>query len=62
MCCEEHNWPDSIPNFNGVLALEMTLERFEGRNTVTQLVKCVVTTNVSCTFVLKQHLQYCMDL
>jgi hypothetical protein len=44
MCCGEHNWPDSIPNFNGVLTLEMTLERFEGRNTVTQLVKGVVTT------------------
>jgi hypothetical protein len=44
MCWGEHNWPDSIPNFNGVLTLEMTLERFEGRNTVTQLVKGVVTT------------------
>jgi hypothetical protein len=40
----EYNWADSIPNFNGVLTLEMTLERFEGRNTVTQLVKGVVTT------------------
>jgi hypothetical protein len=29
MCYGEHNWPDSIPNFNGVLTLEMTLERFE---------------------------------
>jgi hypothetical protein len=44
MCFGEHNWPDSIPNFNGLSTLEMTLERLEGRNTVTQLVKCVVTT------------------
>jgi hypothetical protein len=46
MCCGEHNGPDSIPNFNGVLTLEMTLERFEGRNTVMQLAKGVVTTCV----------------
>jgi hypothetical protein len=44
MCCGERNWSDSIPNFNGMLTLELTLERFEERNTVTQLVKCVVTT------------------
>jgi hypothetical protein len=49
MCWGEHNWPDSIPNFNGVLTLEMTLERFEGRNTVTQLVKGVVTTKCVLT-------------
>jgi hypothetical protein len=54
MCCGEHNWPDSIPNFNGVLTLEVTLERFEGRNTVTQLVKGVVTTQ---TALLKNAIQ-----
>jgi hypothetical protein len=48
MYCGEQNWPDSIPNFNGVLTLEMTLERFEGRNTLTQSVKCVVTTLDFC--------------
>jgi hypothetical protein len=52
MCWGEHNWPDCIPNFNGVLTLEMTLERFEGRNTVTQLVKGVVTTCVCRCFIL----------
>jgi hypothetical protein len=44
MCCWERKWPDSIPNFNGVLTLEMASERFVGENTVTQLVKCVVNT------------------